>query len=132
LFTDPTLEPEASAQAYVNADKGVADAAAALEGARQILMERFAEDPELTGRMREFAWDNGRLQSKLREGKEEEGAKFADYFDAIEPVRKVPSHRALAMFRGQTEEVLTLSLVIDELDDEGKPKSEISVGELMI
>ncbi|HLU62153.1 MAG TPA: Tex family protein [Gammaproteobacteria bacterium] len=132
LFADPTLVPETVAAEYVDADKGVEDAAAALEGARQILMERFAEDPELTGRLREFAWENGRLQSKVREGKEEEGAKFADYFDAIEAVKKVPSHRALAMFRGQTEEVLTLSLVIDELDEEGKPKSEVSVGELMI
>ncbi|HEX6927794.1 MAG TPA: Tex family protein [Gammaproteobacteria bacterium] len=132
LFENPALDPETEAARFVDADKGVADANAALEGARQILMERFAEDPELTGRVREFAWENGRLQSKVREGREEDGAKFADYFDAIEAVRKIPSHRALAMFRGQTEEVLALALVIDELDDSGRPKNETSVGEIMI
>src|SRR5690606_19075558 len=91
LFNDPALDPHAEAAKYVDADKDVADANAALEGARQILMERFAEDAELTGRLREFAWENGRLQSKVREGKEEEGAKFADYFDAIEAVKQTPS-----------------------------------------
>ncbi|HEX6928268.1 MAG TPA: Tex family protein [Gammaproteobacteria bacterium] len=135
LFSDPTLAPETEAVKFVDADHGIADAAAALEGARQILMERFAEDPELTGRLREYAWDNGRLQSKVREldaGKRDAAAKFSDYFDAIEPVKKIPSHRALAMFRGQAEEVLALSLVIDELDGEGTPKNETSVGEIMI
>lgn len=132
LFANPALAPDDEAAKYVDADKGVADAAAALEGARQILMERFAEDPELTGRMREFAWNNGRLQSKVREGKETDGEKFRDYFDAIEPVKKIPSHRALAMFRGQTEEVLQLALTLDELDEDGKPKSDTSIGEVMI
>ncbi|HEX7030179.1 MAG TPA: Tex family protein [Gammaproteobacteria bacterium] len=135
LFDDPSLAPESEAAKFVDAGKGVADAAAALDGARQILMERFAEDAELTGRLREFAWENGRLQSKVREldaDKADAAAKFSDYFDAIEPVKKIPSHRALALFRGQAEEVLALSLVIDELDEDGKPKSEISVGEIMI
>lgn len=132
LLENPSLMPHDEAAQYVDGDKGVADAAAALEGARQILMERFAEDPELTGRLRGFAWENGRLQSKVRDGKEEEGAKFADYFDAIEAVRTIPSHRALAMFRGQTEEVLQLALVIDELDEHGKPKTDTSIGEVMI
>lgn len=132
LFGDPSLTPETEAAKYINADKDVPDAAAALEGARQILMERFAEDPELVGKMREFAWENGRLQSKVREGKENEGEKFSDYFDAIEAVKKIPSHRALAMFRGQAEEVLALALVLDELDESGKPKSDTSIGEVMI
>jgi len=132
LFNDPLLNPETEAAKFIDADKDVADAAAALEGARQILMERFAEEPELIGRMREFAWENGRMQSKVREGKENEGEKFSDYFDAVEPVKKIPSHRALAMFRGQTEEVLALALILDELDEAGKPKSDTSIGEVMI
>lgn len=132
LFADPSLDPENEAAKFIDADKDVADAAAALEGARQILMERFAEDPELTGRMREYAWENGRMQSKVREGKETEGEKFSDYFDAIEPVKKIPSHRALAVFRGQSEEVLSLALILDELDENGNPKSDTSVGEIMI
>ncbi|HEX7048086.1 MAG TPA: Tex family protein [Gammaproteobacteria bacterium] len=135
LFNNPSLAPETEAAKFISADKGVADTAAALDGARQILMERFAEDPELTGRLREFSWENGRLQSKVREldaNKTDAAAKFSDYFDAIEAVKKIPSHRALAMFRGQAEEVLALALVIDELDEDGKPKSEISIGEVMI
>lgn len=132
LFTDPSLDPESEAAKFIDADKDVADAVTALEGARQILMERFAEDPELTGHMREYAWENGRMQSKVREGKETEGEKFSDYFDAIEPVKKIPSHRVLAMFRGQSEEVLSLALILDELDESGKPKSDTSVGEIMI
>ncbi len=135
LFEDPALDPGTEAMKFIDADKGVADAAAALDGARQILMERFAEEPELTGRLREFAWENGRLQSKVRDidpAKRDSAEKFSDYFDAIEPVRKIPSHRALAMFRGQSEEVLALALVLDELDDEGRPKSETSIGEVMI
>lgn len=132
LFADPSLGPESEAAKFIDIDKDIADAAAALEGARQILMERFAEDPELTGRMREYAWENGRMQSKVREGKETEGEKFSDYFDAIEPVKKIPSHRALAMFRGQAEEVLSLALILDDLDENGKPKSDTSVGEIMI
>lgn len=131
LLADPTQDPEAVAQAYLNADKGVADAAAALEGARQILMEVFAEEPELVGALREYGWERGRLQSRVVAGKEQEGAKFRDYFDALEPIASVPSHRALAMFRGQAEGVLSLKLVVDELDEAGQPKAERSVGEVM-
>ncbi|MDX1443868.1 MAG: Tex-like N-terminal domain-containing protein, partial [Gammaproteobacteria bacterium] len=124
LFEDPTQSPEEFAQQFVDADKGVDDATAALEGARQILMEEFAEDADLNGKLRDFAWGNGRLQSKLRTGldkdKEDFAAKFSDYHDAIEPLQKIPSHRALAMFRGQQEEILSLHLVVDELDENGK------------
>lgn len=132
LFADPALDPEAEAAKYLNAEHKVEDAAQALEGARNILMERFAEDPELTGKLREYSWENGRLQSKVRKDKESEGAKFADYFDAIEAVQSIPSHRALAMFRGQQEEILSLSLILDELDENGRPASETSVGEIML
>ena len=132
LLQDPALAPEATAQNYVDADKGVADVAAALDGARQILMENFAEDAELVGRLRDFAWDEGKLVSKVVTGKEQEGAKFSDYFDAAEGIKAIPSHRALALFRGRTEGVLQLSLLLDELDENGKLLAERSRGEVMI
>src|SRR5438046_2070025 len=110
LLSDPTVDPQAAAAAFVDPDKGVADAAAALDGARAILVERFAEDADLIGALREQMWTRGRLLSKVREGKEEDGAKFADYFDFAEPFTKLPSHRILAMFRGEKEDVLDLTL----------------------
>ena len=119
LLEDPTRAPEAEAAAFVDAEKGVADTKAALDGAMQILMERFAEDADLVGGLREHVWSHGRLTSKLVEGKAEAGAKFSDYFDAAEPIAKIPSHRALALLRGRNEEVLSLTLV---LDDEPKGK----------
>jgi len=136
LLADPSLDPQTEAAKFVDANQDVADATAALEGARQILMETFGEEPELTGRLRAYAWENGRLQSKLRsrldQDKEELAGKFSDYHDATEPVQKIPSHRALAMFRGQSEEILSLHVVIDELDEDGNVKAARSVGEDMI
>ncbi len=117
LLGDPTKTPEAEAAAFVDAEKGVADVKAALDGAMQILMERFAEDADLIGRLRDHVWENGRLVSKLVEGKADTGAKFSDYFDAAESISKIPSHRALALFRGQKEEILMLSLILDEPED---------------
>jgi uncharacterized protein len=117
LIGDPTKKPQDEAAAYVDAEKGVADVKAALEGARDILSERFAEDADLLARLREFMWDKARLVSKVMDGKQDSGAKFSDYFDAAEPIAKVPSHRALAMFRGQKEEILALNLAIDEPED---------------
>lgn len=117
LLAEPKRNPQEEAAAYVNAEKGVADVKAALEGARDILAERFAESADLLGRLRDFMWDKARLVSKVMEGKQESGAKFSDYFDAAEPINKVPSHRALAMFRGQKEEILALNLAIDEPED---------------
>ncbi len=108
LLTDPGLDPVAAAEPYVV--EGLADAAAALEGARAILIERFAEDADLIGELREHMWAHGRLVSKVREGKEEAGAKFSDYFDFAEPFTKLPSHRILAIFRGEKEEVLSVTL----------------------
>ncbi|MEV6104808.1 Tex family protein [Streptomyces sp. NPDC051940] len=113
LLTDPSVEPLAAAAAFVDADKGYADAAAVLEGARAILTERFSEDADLIGELRERMWTKGRLAAKVREGKEESGAKFADYFDFAEPFTDLPSHRILAMFRGEKEEVLDLDLEPD-------------------
>jgi uncharacterized protein len=109
LLTDPTVDPQAAGAAFVNEEAGVPDTAAALEGARAILVERFAEDADLVGSLREQMWSRGRLTAKVREGKETDGAKFADYFDFSEPFTTLPSHRVLAMFRGEKEEVLDLT-----------------------
>ncbi|WP_295608296.1 Tex-like N-terminal domain-containing protein, partial [uncultured Lamprocystis sp.] len=121
LLADPTQDPATQAERYVDAGKGVADGAAALEGARQILMERFAEDPELTGRLRDRLWEEGVLVSKVVVGKEQEGNKFSDYFDYREAIAKVPSHRALALFRGRNQGVLNLDLVPGEDEDPDAP-----------
>ncbi len=121
LLADPTQDPVTQAERYVDAGKGVADGAAALEGARQILMERFAEDPELTGRLRDRLWEEGVLVSTVVVGKEQEGNKFSDYFDYRESIAKVPSHRALALFRGRNQGVLNLDLVPGEDEDPDAP-----------
>ncbi|MFP5504609.1 MAG: Tex family protein [Gammaproteobacteria bacterium] len=117
LLGDPTLVPETAAAAYLNAEAGFADAAAVLEGARQIFMERVAEDADLVGELRALAWDTGLMQSSVVEGQEQAGAKFSDYFAFSEPLHKIPSHRALAMFRGRTEGALRLKLVVPGQDD---------------
>ncbi|MEV0961583.1 Tex family protein [Streptomyces sp. NPDC049910] len=114
LLGDPTVEPLVAAAAFVDAGKGVADSAAALEGARAILTERFSEDADLIGELRERMWTRGRLAAKVRDGKEEAGAKFADYFDFAEPFTELPSHRVLAMLRGEKEDVLSLELEPEE------------------
>ncbi|MEH1102907.1 Tex family protein [Micromonospora sp. CPCC 205561] len=114
LLADPGQDPRQAAAGYVDAEKGVADAAAALEGARAILIERFAEDADLIGTLREQMWSRGRLVSRVRDGQESAGAKFADYFDFAEPYPKLPSHRILAMFRGEKEGVLDLTMEPEE------------------
>src|SRR5690554_952933 len=118
LFDDPTLDPETTAAGYLNAEAGVDDAKAALDGARYILMERFAEDAELLGALRNFVWQEGQLKVTVVEGKEAEGAKFRDYFDHVEPLKKVPSHRALAILRGRNEGVLTFSIAMGDAEDD--------------
>ncbi|WP_250287433.1 Tex family protein, partial [Frankia sp. CiP1_Cm_nod2] len=110
LLADPSQDPQATAAPFVDPEKGVADTAAALEGARAILVERFAEDADLIGTLRERMWTRGRLVSRVREGRQDAGAKFADYFDFAEPFTSLPSHRILALFRGEKEEVLDLTL----------------------
>ncbi|GAA1955609.1 Tex family protein [Catenulispora subtropica] len=125
LLGDSTLDPTATAAAYVDAEKGVADAAAALDGARSILVERFGEDADLIGALRERMWSSGRLTSKVREGKEEAGAKFADYFDFAEPFTALPSHRILALLRGEKEEMLDLTFDPEPEDPEpGAPVTQ--------
>ena len=119
LLGDPNLTPEAEAEKFLNVDAGFADAKAVLDGARQILMEKFAEDAELLGQLREFLREHGMLRSTVIEGKETEGAKFRDWFDFAEAVTSMPSHRALALLRGRNEGMLNVSLVLDsELDEE--------------
>ncbi|MFJ2861912.1 Tex family protein [Kitasatospora sp. NPDC087314] len=108
LLADPSQDPAALAARYLN--ESVADQAAALEGARAILVERFGEDADLVGSLRERMWTRGRLVATVRDGKEQDGAKFADYFDFSEPYTRLPSHRILAMLRGEKEEVLDLDL----------------------
>ena len=129
LLADPTQNPEQVAseylrEAFTNADgganPGVLDAKAALDGARQILMERFAEDAELLQSLREYVQEHGVVESKVVAGKEDEGEKFADYFDYNEPLSAVPSHRALALLRGRREGVLDVSLRLDSEPE--KPK----------
>ncbi|MGE3660187.1 MAG: Tex family protein [Pseudonocardia sp.] len=115
LLADPSQDPEEAAAGYVN--EQVADAAAALEGARAILVERFGEDADLIGGLRERMWTRGRLVSRVREGREADGAKFADYFEFSEPFTKLPSHRILAVFRGETEEVLDVTLEPNDTGD---------------
>jgi protein Tex len=110
LLTQPQNDPHLAAAAFVDADKQVADAGAALEGARAILVERFAEDADLIGGLREHMWSNGVMGSTARTGKKTEGEKFKDYFDFSQPMNKLPSHRVLALFRGEKEEILDLQL----------------------
>ena len=124
LLARPDQSPEQLARRYVEPNKGVIDSAAALEGARAILVERFSEDAMLIGTLREEVWSRGRLCSRVRAGKAEPGAKFADYFEFSEPLASLPSHRILALFRGEKEEVLTLELNPDPaVPDRGEPSA---------
>ncbi len=124
LLARPDQSPEQVARRYVDPSKGVVDSTAALEGARAILVERFAEDATLLGTLREEVWSRGRLCSQVRPGRSESGAKFADYFEFSESLARLPSHRILALFRGEKEEVLTLELVPDPgAPDRGEPSA---------
>ncbi|ARU30986.1 RNA-binding transcriptional accessory protein [Sulfuriferula sp. AH1] len=114
LLGAPAQHPETAAAAYIDADKGVADAKAALDGARQILMERFAEDAALLARLRDLLSADGIVVATVAEGKETEGAKFRDYFDYSEPLKAIPPHRALALFRGRNEEILRVALKLPQ------------------
>lgn len=119
LLENPELAPEDEAEKYLNAEAGFADTKAVLDGARQILMEKFAEDADLLAQLREYLSEHGQVRSRVVEGKEVEGAKFRDWFDFAEPIADMPSHRALALLRGRNEGVLGVTLVLDsELDEE--------------
>ncbi len=124
LFADPSRVPLSEAAAYVNVEAGFADAPAVLDGVRDLLSERWAEDAVLVGKLREWLWAEALFQSRLVDGKDgtlPDAAKFRDYFDYAEPIRTVPSHRALAVFRGRTQEWLDAKLVLDEEPVPGQP-----------
>jgi protein Tex len=124
LFADPALDPSAEAAHFINAEAGFADASAVLDGVRDLLAERWAEDAALVGALREWLWVDGLFASKLASGKDEqqpEVAKFRDYFDYSEPISRVPSHRALAVFRGRSLEFLDARLALDEQTEPGQP-----------
>ncbi|WP_241576544.1 Tex family protein [Rosenbergiella collisarenosi] len=129
LWASPQLDPETTAAEFIDSDKGISDTRSALDGARYILMEKFAEDASLLAKVRQYLWKNAHLVSKVAPGKEEEGAKFRDYFDHHELLATTPSHRVLAMLRGRNEGVLQLSLNPDPHSEE-TPKE--SFGETLI
>ncbi|UKA06402.1 RNA-binding transcriptional accessory protein [Photobacterium damselae subsp. damselae] len=118
LWQHPDTDPEAAAHNHIDADKGFADTKAVLDGARAILMERFAEDAALLEKIRRHLTEQAELTSRVVDGKEHEGAKFKDYFEYSEKVKQIPSHRALALFRGRNEGFLQLSLNADPDQDE--------------
>lgn len=132
LLQNPSLDPKVEASKYLNDEKNIPDTAAALEGAKQIVVEIMAEEPQLVGQLRQYAWDHGILLSNVAKGKEKEGAKFSDYFAFSESIKTVPSHRALALYRGQKEGVLQLRLSVDPVDEAGQPVTDRSIAEGMI
>ncbi len=117
LFNNPETDPQTAAEDYLNADAGITDAKAALDGAKQILMERFSEDASLLDTLRTKLWQQGELQSRVVPGQEQAGEKFSDYFEHNEAVSKTPSHRALAMFRGRNEGALQLAIILPEAEE---------------
>jgi len=131
LYGNPNLDPETEAAKYVDAEKGVEDTKAALDGARQILMERFAEDADLVAKLRDLLWNDGEISASVIDGKQAEGAKFSDYFEHSEKIKTCPSHRALALFRGRNENILQLKLTLGAADED-RPRTEQGRAEIMI
>ena len=123
LLEDPNQQPETVAEGFVDADKGVGDARAALDGARQILIERAGEHADLIGGLREWLGKVGRIHAQVVAGKENEGAKYRDYFDHVEPISKIASHRLLALFRARNEGIVTLDLEPGEPPEEGHDRA---------
>ncbi|MET0567697.1 MAG: Tex family protein [Hyphomicrobiaceae bacterium] len=121
LLGNPMLDPAAEAGKYIDAGKGIADAKAALDGARAILIERFGEDARLVGSLREWMWSEGVVTSTVVKGKETDGAKFSDYFDFSQKISALPSHRALALLRGQNDEILKLDLDVPVGEKQAHP-----------
>ncbi|MCW9030989.1 MAG: RNA-binding transcriptional accessory protein [Gammaproteobacteria bacterium] len=121
LLDDPSLKPEEAANEYINSDAGFADTEAVLDGARQIFMERAAEDADLLGELRDTCWNKGELTATVVDGQQQNGSKFKDYFEFAEAINKIPSHRALALFRGRNEGVLRVKLIVPGQDDLESP-----------
>lgn len=129
LFGNPDLTPEQQAERFIDAEKGFADVKAVLEGAKYILMERFAEDADLLAKLREFLKHNATLSARVVPGKESEGAKFSDYFEHDEVLKNTPSHRALAIFRGRNEGILSVSLKVGDETPGSMHPGEGMIGE---
>ncbi len=129
LFADPSLTPETEAERFIDAEKGFADTKAVLEGAKYILMERFAEDADLLAKLRDFLKHNATLSARVVPGKETEGAKFSDYFEHDEVLKNTPSHRALAIFRGRNEGILSVSLKVGDETPGSMHPGEGMIGE---
>jgi protein Tex len=121
ILKDPGFDPAKLAEAYINADKGVADVKAALDGARAIMMERISEKADLVGKLREWLWADGLVTSTVVKGKDKEGEKFSDYFDFSQKIKDLPSHRALALLRGRNEGILDLGLDVPVPDGQPHP-----------
>lgn len=122
LWQDPSLDPESHALSFINEASGVADVPAALEGARQILLEQFAEEAELIQELRQYLWKHGVISAAAAKGQKAAGNKFADYFTYREPIHKIPSHRALALFRGRRESALQLTFALPDNPDYGETR----------
>ncbi|MCC8342782.1 RNA-binding transcriptional accessory protein [Pseudomonas stutzeri] len=129
LFGNPELNPESEATRFIDAEKGFADVKAVLEGAKYILMERFAEDADLLAKLRDFLKHNATLSARVVPGKETEGAKFSDYFEHDEVLKNTPSHRALAIFRGRNEGILSVSLKVGDEAPGSMHPGETMIGE---
>jgi uncharacterized protein len=138
IYGDPTVQPEQAAVTFVNAELGVADVKAALDGAKFILMERFSEDAELVGRLRQFMFDEANITATLVSGKDKEpgkeqaAAKFKDYFEHCEPLNGTPSHRALAMFRARREGFISIKVDLITEEDLGHPCESMIARQLNI
>ena len=129
LFGNPELDPETEAARFIDAEKGFADTKAVLEGAKYILMERFAEDADLLAKLRDFLKHNATLSARVVPGKENEGAKFSDYFEHDEVLKNTPSHRALAIFRGRNEGILSIALKVGDEAPGTMHPGEVMIGE---
>ncbi len=129
LFGNPELNPESEATRFIDAEKGFTDVKAVLEGAKYILMERFAEDADLLAKLRDFLKHNATLSARVVPGKETEGAKFSDYFEHDEVLKNTPSHRALAIFRGRNEAILSVSLKVGDETPGSMHPGEGMIGE---
>jgi uncharacterized protein len=129
VYQNPSLNPEQEAEKYLNEEHKIATVKDALDGAKYILMERFSEDAKLLGKLRTFLSEQGEITAAVLKGKETEGQKFSDYFDHQEPLKTLPSHRALALFRARNEGVLSLNLTIKESDLADRHPCEVSIAE---
>lgn len=129
LFGDPSLDPETEAQAFHNAEHKITDNKAALDGAKYILMERFSEDADLLSTLREKLQTKAHVFASVTKGKEQEGAKFSDYFEHNEQLKSAPSHRALALFRGRNEGILSINTDLPDLEEGSRHPCETDIAE---